>query len=130
MKYCSKCGKELVDEAVICTSCGCYVVQPQQNPIPTQYPLERSNNQGLQTAALVFMFLSIGFTSLIAFICLIASPLVGFFWAIPLCWYIPMTVSYKNKIKTGQPISTAFCVCTLLFLNLISGILMLCDNNR
>ena len=23
MKYCSKCGKELVDEAVICPGCGC-----------------------------------------------------------------------------------------------------------
>lgn len=25
MKYCSKCGKELLDEAVICTGCGCAV---------------------------------------------------------------------------------------------------------
>ena len=25
MKYCSKCGKELVDEAVICVGCGCMV---------------------------------------------------------------------------------------------------------
>ena len=23
MKYCSKCGKELVDDAIICTGCGC-----------------------------------------------------------------------------------------------------------
>ena len=23
MKYCSKCGKELLDEAVICPNCGC-----------------------------------------------------------------------------------------------------------
>ena len=23
MKYCSKCGKEIMDEAVICPSCGC-----------------------------------------------------------------------------------------------------------
>ena len=25
MKYCSKCGNELMDEAVICTKCGCMV---------------------------------------------------------------------------------------------------------
>lgn len=25
MKYCSKCGKELMDEAVICVNCGCAV---------------------------------------------------------------------------------------------------------
>ena len=23
MKYCTKCGHELVDEAVVCTNCGC-----------------------------------------------------------------------------------------------------------
>ena len=41
MKYCSKCGAELVDEAVVCPKCGCNVapavtstpqpVQPQEN---------------------------------------------------------------------------------------------------
>jgi uncharacterized membrane protein YvbJ len=25
MKYCSRCGTELVDEAVVCTKCGCAV---------------------------------------------------------------------------------------------------------
>lgn len=25
MKYCSKCGKELFDEAIVCTNCGCAV---------------------------------------------------------------------------------------------------------
>lgn len=25
MKYCSHCGKELMDEAVVCTGCGCAV---------------------------------------------------------------------------------------------------------
>ena len=28
MKYCSQCGKELVDEAVVCPSCGCAVQAP------------------------------------------------------------------------------------------------------
>ena len=23
MKYCSKCGKELMDDAIFCTACGC-----------------------------------------------------------------------------------------------------------
>ena len=28
MKYCTKCGKELRDEAVICPGCGCAVGEP------------------------------------------------------------------------------------------------------
>ena len=30
MKYCSKCGKEIMDEAVICPECGC----AQENNVP------------------------------------------------------------------------------------------------
>ena len=27
MKYCSKCGKELIDEAIVCPGCGCAVAK-------------------------------------------------------------------------------------------------------
>ena len=30
MKFCSKCGKELMDEAVVCTGCGCAVANAPQ----------------------------------------------------------------------------------------------------
>lgn len=33
MKYCSKCGKEIVDEAVICPGCGCAQGNNVQNNI-------------------------------------------------------------------------------------------------
>lgn len=32
MKYCSKCGKEIVDDAVICLNCGCMVADHTKNP--------------------------------------------------------------------------------------------------
>ena len=28
MKFCSKCGKEIMDEAIVCPNCGCAVVNP------------------------------------------------------------------------------------------------------
>ena len=28
MKFCSKCGKEIMDEAIVCPGCGCAVVNP------------------------------------------------------------------------------------------------------
>ena len=31
MKYCNTCGYELVDEAIVCTKCGCAVAQPKIN---------------------------------------------------------------------------------------------------
>ena len=45
---------------------------------------------------------------------------------IPLCWVIPMTIKIHNSLKNGEKLSTAFKVCTLIFANIISGILLLC----
>ncbi len=37
MKYCTKCGHELVDEAIICTNCGC-AVTPAKGADPADAP--------------------------------------------------------------------------------------------
>lgn len=39
MKYCTHCGKELLDEAVICVSCGC-AVDAQNNQTAKNIPFE------------------------------------------------------------------------------------------
>jgi uncharacterized membrane protein YvbJ len=114
MKYCTHCGTELNDEAVVCPSCGCptdlYNANSGSN-INTN-----SNNSGLATTAKVFMVIG----------CVISA----FYWIIPLAWTIPMTVIYFKKIKNGEQISTAFKVCSLLFVSLVAGILMLCDKEQ
>ncbi len=103
MKYCSKCGKELDDEAVVCTNCGCAV--PNKNNV--------SNASGIQTAAKVFMIIGIVATA--------------FFYLIPLAWTIPMTIYYFNKCNNGEKVGVGFKICSLLFVSLIAGILMLVD---
>ena len=57
MKYCSQCGKELVDEVVVCPNCGCAV----QAPVSQQ---EDKPSAGLNILA--FLFPVIG---LILFLC-------------------------------------------------------------
>ena len=117
--YCSKCGAEILDEAVICPKCGCYTnnqVAPPQNT--TSKPVSQPNNQtssGLKIATKVFMIIGCVFSG---------------FWLLPLAWTIPMTLNYCQKIKTGEKLSTGFKICSLLFVNLIAGILMLCDEQQ
>ncbi len=154
MKYCNNCGAQLADEAAFCTNCGKafeqqpvaqqvyaqptydqqnYVQQPaQQNYV--QQPMQQNYVQqpyaqpgyvqqpyaqpqpkvsGLATAAKILM---------------IVSTVIMGFYIIPLAWCIPMTIAYNNMLKNNQPVSTGFKICTLLFVNTISGILMLCDN--
>lgn len=62
---------------------------------------------------------------LIAFILNILS-CIGWAWLIfPLAWMIPMTVMSWNVYKGKRANTVAFGVCTLIFLDLISGILLL-----
>ncbi len=113
MKYCSKCGTQLIDEAIVCTGCGC-AVGPVS--IPTSaVALEAKNSSGLTTAAKVFMVL---------------GTIIMGLYLLPLAWCIPMTVSYFKKVKNNQPISTGFKVCSLLFVSMLGGIFMLCDKDN
>lgn len=108
MKYCSKCGHQIMDEAIICPNCGCGVDGCKF------FKENQQSNSGLKTAAKVFMIIGTVFYGL---------------YLIPLAWCLPMTINYCKKIKHGERISTGFKVCALLFVNIIAGILLLCDND-
>ncbi len=49
MKYCEKCGNQLLDEAVMCPKCGCAVAGKQ----PTKEQNEKAKNQA--TRAILFV---------------------------------------------------------------------------
>lgn len=103
MKYCTHCGAEVLDEAEICVNCGCRVESQRHN----------SENGTLGTIAKVFM--------------IIATVLIGLSTCgIGLAWCIPMTISVCRKIDNNQPISVAMKVCTLIFVGIVPGILLLC----
>ncbi len=110
MKYCTNCGTQLADEAHVCSQCGTALGQA-----PAQQGCAPAQVSGLATAAKILM---------------IISTVVMGFYLFPLAWCLPMTISYSKKLKQGQPVSTGFKICTLLFVNTISGILMLCDKNN
>ena len=64
---------------------------------------------------------------LAAFIlCLLSTIFLGVA-IIPLAWCIPMTIHAYRSYADNKPVSIAFGVCTLLFVSLIGGILMLVD---
>lgn len=105
MKYCANCGTQVTDETVFCPNCGRSI---DNNGVST------SNDSTLKTVAKVFM--------------VIGTVVMGIA-IIPLLWCVPMTISYFNKTKRGEPVSVGFKVCTLLFVNMIAGILMLCDKD-
>lgn len=62
---------------------------------------------------------------LIAFILNVITIVFVCWTIIPLAWMIPMTVRSWGIYKGTKPNTVAFGVCTLLFLDIISGILLL-----
>ena len=106
-KFCSHCGKEVLKEAVICPACGCSVKAGSK--------VNGAAPSGLAVAAKVLFIIS--------------TVIMGFY-ILPLVWCIPMTVSYCNKIKRGEEVSTGFKVCLLIFVSLLGGILALLDKQE
>lgn len=129
MKYCSKCGKQLSDDAIFCSSCGnkCETDEFNNsiNSTVNQNNYIDASNFTKQTtvtkktseyATVIKVFMIIGLIATAIFI-------------IPLFWTIPMTVSAFGKMRDGEKISTGFKVCTLIFVSLIAGLFMLIDDN-
>lgn len=62
---------------------------------------------------------------LVAFIFCVVS-LVSVCWLIiPLAWMIPMTIYAYGIYKGTKPNTVAFGVCTLLFISIVAGVLLL-----
>lgn len=62
---------------------------------------------------------------LIAFILCILSTVSTGWLIIPLIWMVPMSVICWGIYQGTKPNTVAFGVCTLIFLNLLAGILLL-----
>ena len=106
MRFCEKCGKELMEESIICPGCGCSVAQGKKNGT--------SGTDGLAVASKVFLILSCIFQ--------------GFF-LLPLAWCLPITIAICGRMKRNEAVGVGLKICALLFVSLIGGILLLCRSD-
>jgi hypothetical protein len=96
----------------------------QENP-PAQ-------GSGLVLAAFIINLFSMSIIASLAMASIVGAllhPLIAVaapFALIPVAWIIPMTVITWKIYKGKSENSVAFGVCTLLFVNVVSGILLLC----
>jgi len=112
--FCCHCGAQIHDEAVFCVHCGCSVKPLTPAPTPAPAPVQPAKDDTMSVIVKIFMVVG----------CLSMGWLL-----LPLAWCIPMTVSVFKSLDAGRPISTGMKVCSLLFVNTIAGICMLCMND-
>ena len=149
MRKCPFCGATNFDVAQNCEKCN--LPLPENPHLVTNPALRvekvgdlvfvaKDGNAGLQVAAKVFMVISL-VLHVINFFALFIMGIVGWYFepsfaviALPFMMVLPfvpmvvslfMTIAYFKNSRVG----IGFKICTLLFVDLIAGILMLCDNN-
>lgn len=103
--FCTRCGAEIHEEAVICINCGCPVAKNTATNLPTE------TDNVLEIIIKVFLVLG----------CLSLGWLL-----IPLIWCIPLTVIVFNRLGKKKKIGVGIKICVLLFVNLVAGICLLC----
>ncbi len=98
MKFCTKCGKELLDAAVVCPGCGCPVEGAQQAAAPT---IEiNSTNMNQVNAGGVPDEVSVG-------LCILS-------FLIPIFGIIYWVLKYKETPKKAKACGTAAMVAWIL----------------
>lgn len=128
--FCPQCGKENVDEAQFCVQCGNALKQADTAPAACISAARStcSTSTRSRSGSNLPMTKQDETLRLINFILCILS-CIAICWAvIPLAWAIPMTVHSWGIYKGTKPNTTAFGVCTLIFVNIIGGILLLISN--
>ena len=108
--YCSKCGKELVDEAVICTNCGCAV----QGAILSQNTKSSQNAEKKTSISMILGIIGLVFAWLFALVGHITS-IIGIVIGIK---------EYKETDKmTGLTLSIIGEICSI-FSSIIGAVSM------
>ena len=142
MKFCKNCGAKNFDANQKCEKCN----QPFLK-FPTIKP-----PSGVAIAAKIFLLISMieRITAFVVsfilwFVALCSTPqnkplelkLIIIVLLICMIAFMILAIiaiiffnSYNNKLYSGEKISTSLKICTLIFVNVIAGILMLCDTEK
>ncbi len=116
LKRCASCGAEILPHAAFCPYCGKSVngeeTEERAEPKWFEEPEQPVKDSNFKTAIKAFM--------------LIGTVVYGLY-IMPLLWCVPMTMSYFKKAKKREKTSLGFKICTLFFVNVIAGILMILD---
>jgi len=105
MKFCSKCGKEIFDEAVICVHCGCQVQETKLNSNTASVTelITPGESSGLAACAAWFAVL---------------IPIVGLILGIVgVCKY--QTESYRNTCVWSIVLSIVFMIISAVVLSML-----------
>ena len=134
MKICKHCKHQNFDMKEACDICG-FPLKNEQLSIPQQNGLAITTRVFLMVNTIISAVTAASF--LIAWLIImiiIPSPLTIILYILKVTSIIAFVLNlyfwkgYNDKIYTRKKVSTAFKICTLIFANIVPGILMLCND--
>ena len=121
--FCHHCGKEVENGNKFCPYCGALQdryseddryeeaeVVDEPKPAGKKTIINESTKRDLDTVVKILM--------------IIITVLTGFA-IIPLLWTVPMTITACDRIKKKEPYGLVLSICTLLFMAIAPGIIMI-----
>lgn len=133
--YCRKCGNELTENEAFCPACGTPINNESSDTAKENGTTSaKTQKTGFHIASEILMCISI-VTVVFSTLSVpsvqpepyVTGTIVSLI--IQLFWMIPMTIKVF-KVKKTSELSVAFKICTLLFVNLLAGIFLLCDKEQ
>lgn len=129
--FCSYCGKENNEKSSFCVYCGKRLEKRINKDIEANAQVDTNNNIAKANSDIKYEVSGSNETlRILAFIFNLLATIGFGLLLIPLSWMIPMTVHSWGVYKGKKANTIAFGVCTLIFLNLVSGILLLCAKHE
>lgn len=159
MKYCTQCGNKMNDNHKFCSKCGCkfddVVNEDSSNNlneasktdvclVTDNLNIDNTDNEevsyklsGFQTFTFILFIIEI-LGRIFLFILFIRYPEILFphvslkylYYGVSLFWIIPITANYYFTIKNGKSIKMGFKIVVILFVSILIGILLLCDEEN
>lgn len=128
---CKQCGSEVVSGENFCNNCGAAILDSETEEYIYSKMEEKENKTQTSTIDEISGEAKVPghVLATIAKVFMIIACVTKAFYIIPLFWTIPMTVILSKKLKNKKPIGFGFKICTLIFVNLIAGILLFCVTN-
>lgn len=88
--FCEKCGNELIDDAVICTKCGCFIKNNKQRIKNIEQKNKKEDSCGFFSWTSFILALCTIFSSIIYLIYLVSSKFIPFiFYIYKFTWIFP-----------------------------------------
>lgn len=127
MRICPKCRSKINDNELICPKCGKMIMKKD---ISNNVEYTQSYTSGYQTAAKIFLCLTLGIIAILTGILASMNMMLYVYVNIPI-FIITLicTIYYFRATEYDWYISIGYKIFILLFINLWAGVFMLLDSN-